>query len=151
MTVHRKRPGRVKVKGHARVQVTGLKTLSASVRGMGLSGTAGADLSARLREAGELIAGLARANASEFSSRVPGSVRVTGGRSGIYVVAGGPKGPAAYTAEIPSKHPLYGNRKHWYLGPVHPFLGPAGDEGFEAAAEIVARVIEDWAFEYGFK
>lgn len=151
MTAQRKRPSRVKVTGAGRVAVGGLRPLSGMIRGAGLAGTAGADLSRRLREAGELIAGLARANAAGFSTRVPGTVRVTGGRGGVWIRAGGPRGPAGYTAETAAWHPLFGLPGKRYQGPVHPFLAPAGDEGFEATAEIVAQVIDDWAFEHGFK
>lgn len=147
----RKPPGKVKVTGHGVVSVGGLRGLSGMVRSAGLSGTAGAELGARLKEAGELVAGIARANASEVGTRLPGSVRVRGGRTGVYIVAGGPKAPYGYTAETAARHPLFGNRDYWYQGPDHPFLGPAGDEGAEGAAEIVAQVISDWAFEYGFE
>jgi hypothetical protein len=144
--VYRKR---VRVRG-AQVSVQGLKATSRAVTGAGLGGTAGADLARRLKEAAAIIATIARANAA-FSSKIPGSVRITGGRTGVNIVAGGKKAPAGYTAETAARHPLFGNRGYWYQGPVHPFLAPAGSEGADAAARVVAGVIDDWAAEYGFK
>jgi hypothetical protein len=147
--VYRKR---VRVRG-AQVSVTNLKSLSRQVTGAGLGGTAGADLAMRLKEAGEIIAALARANFGSWSSRIPGSVRVTGGRTGVNVVAGGKKGPAAYTAELHVRHPLFGNRDYWYDpgADQKPGLAPAAEEGVDAAARVVAEVIDDWAHEYGFR
>ena len=146
--VYRKK---VRVRG-AQVQVTSLKQVSRQVTGAGLGGTAGADLAARLKEAGEIIATIARANFGTWSSRIPGSVKVTGGRTGVNVVAGGRKGPAAYTAELHVRHPLFGNRDYWYDpgADQKPGLAPAASEGLDAAARAVAGVIGDWAREYGF-
>jgi hypothetical protein len=145
--VYRKR---VRVKG-AQVQVSNLRQVSRQITGAGLGGTAGADLAARLREAGAIVASFVAANAASFSDRIPGTVKVTGGRTGVYIVAGGKKGPAAYTAETAARHPLFGNRGYWYPGPVHPFMAPAAKEGLDPAARAVAGVIDDWAREYGFK
>ena len=153
----RRRPSRVKVTGHGRVSVGGLRQVSGALRAGGLSGTAGADLSRRLKEAGEFVAVIARANAG-WSSLVPGSVKVRGGRSGVYIVAGGPKAPAAYPNEVAGvKHPVFGGpgtsrpKAPWVTNEHRPFLAPAGDEGADGAAEIVARVCDDWAIENGVR
>jgi hypothetical protein len=140
----------VRVSGR-RVQARGLRSVNRQLRASGMSGSAGGALSRRLVEAGEVIAVIARANAAQFSDRIPATVRVGGGRSGVVIRAGGPKGPAAYTAETAARHPLFGNRNYWYQGPVHPFLKPAAEEGAEPAAVIVAETISDWARGFGFR
>ena len=155
MAVHK-----VRVKGHGKVTVTGLKQTARDVRkvaalqgpnGAETGKTAAGDLALRLREAAEVVANIARSNAAEFSDRIPATVRVMGGTSRVYIRAGGPAGPAAYTAETAARHPVFGNRSVWRQGPVHPFLGPACDEGAVPFAVIVGQVLSDWAREIGFR
>lgn len=109
---------RTRIRNPPQVRVGGLRALNSGIRAGGLSGTAGADLSRRLKEAAEFVAVIARSNAAEFSTRVPGTVKVMGGRSGVIIRAGGPNGPAAYTAETAARHPLFGlPNAPWYQGP----------------------------------
>jgi hypothetical protein len=106
----------------------------------------------RLREAAEIIAEAARRISSRFSRRIPASVNVVTNTTGTYVMAGGPDAPNAYPfdpPEPPSRHPLYGNRKHWYNQPYRPFLEEAAEEAADKAAEAYAKVIDDWAKELG--
>jgi hypothetical protein len=147
----------LKIRGHGRVAVTGLKATTKAIkhaRALSGPGELGADpagdLGKRLKEAGVLIAGIARGNAG-FSTRIPASIRVGGGRSGIVVRAGSVKAPHAYAFELGKRHPLFGDRSHWYPTAHIPFLENAADAGAEAAAEIVAQVVDDWAREYGYK
>ena len=159
MPSRRRRPTRVKVPGHGHVSVGGLKHTARSVRkAAGIEGPDGTatgkeaakDLGLRLREAGEFVAAIARSNAS-WSAKVPGSVKVLGGTSGVYIRAGGPRAPAGYPNEVAGvRHPVFGHDP-WVTNENRPFLAPAGDSGADGAAEIVARVIDDWAHEYGFR
>ena len=117
----------------------------------GYEGAAGAagELGVRLLEAGVYIAGIVRANAA-WSEKIPPSVKVGGGRSGVVVRAGSRAAPNAYPNEIEGvQHPVFGHPP-WVTNKHRPFMGPAAEEGAEGAAEIVARVIEDWARDYGF-
>lgn len=152
----------VKLRGSKRpvVRAHGLRKTVKAAKGVdaldGSGGTAAADLGRRLLEAGEFIAVIARSNAS-WSDRIPGSVRVGGGRSGVVVRAGNRSAPHAYSWEIPGvQHPVFGGRDTkrpdapWVPNGTRRFLLPAADEGAGGAAEIVARVISDWAREYGF-
>jgi hypothetical protein len=102
---------------------------------------------ARLREAAEVIAVAVRAAAAKTKSkRIPASVKIIGGTSGLWVNAGGPDGseaPNAYPFEQGVRHPLFGmtgrgdakdrttpgHKGHWYPQPHIPFL----EEGAEAA------------------
>ena len=147
-------PGKVRVAGHGRVTVTGLraavrasKNVSVLAGSTSTSGGAAGDLGARLKEAGVYVAGIAKAKAS-WSQQIPPKIRVGGGRSGVIVSC---NAPPAYPNEIEGvRHPTFGHDP-WVTNEHRPFLAPAGDEGAQGAAEIVARVIDDWAAQYGFK
>jgi len=90
-----------------------------------------------LREAGEIIASDARQRAS-FSTKIPGSIKVITRAGNVRVRAGGPDAPDAVALENHGKghprHPLFGNREHWYTNNTPAFLAPA----LEANAKVVA-------------
>jgi hypothetical protein len=150
----RPNPRKVKVTGHGRVTVAGLraavrasKNVSVLAGSGSTSGGAAGDLGKRLKEAGVYVAGIAKGKAS-WSEQIPPKIRVGGGRSGVTVSC---NAPPAYPNEIAGvRHPTFGHDP-WVTNEHRPFLGPAADEGADGAAEIVARVIDDWAAEYGFK
>ena len=105
----------------------------------------------RLREAAEIIANAVRAEAARFSDRIPESIRVTGGTSRIYIVAGGPEAPSAYPNETGARHPLFavgprgtGRWKYWYQMERRPFLEEGASMGSGPAADAFAEVINDW-------
>jgi hypothetical protein len=49
--------------------------------------------------------------------------------------------PPAYPAEVRSRHPLFGNREHWYGPPGTPFLRPAADKRADDAMKAYAQKI----------
>lgn len=102
----------------------------------------------RLRAAGQVVAADARARAGAFSSRIPASVKVTGGTTMVYIVAGGDTAPNAYPFEYGKDHPVFatGDRSTWHWGktPKRPFLEEAADATAELAAEEFAQVVDDW-------
>lgn len=115
----------------------------------GLSSTAmKASVGKRLRVAGQVVAADAKGRASAFSSRIPGTVKVTGGTTMVYIVAGGEQAPNAYPFEYGKDHPVYatGDRSTWHWGktPKRPFLQEAADATAELVAEEFALVIDDW-------
>jgi hypothetical protein len=102
---------------------------------------------ARLREAAEIIAEAARGISATFSKRIPASIKIIGGASGMWITAGGPEGkiaPNAYPFEDGVRHPLFG-MNHWYPQPKRPFLEEAVTASADQAAEAFALVIDDWA------
>jgi hypothetical protein len=109
----------------------------------------------RLEAAAEIVATQAREISSKFSRRIPLSVRVkTYGNVNetTYVEAGGPEAPQAYPFDPvtpPSRHPLLGDREHWYDQPYRPFLEEAAEMAADKAAEEFAKVIDDWCDETG--
>jgi hypothetical protein len=108
------------------------------------------DETRRLEQAAEVIAEKAREISGRFSKRIPASVKFLTYKGGKVVVrAGGPTAPQAHSFDPPNnppvRHPLFGNRKHWYPQPYRPFLEEAAEAGIDHAAEVFSRVIDDWA------
>jgi len=101
-----------------------------------------------------VIAEQARTNA-HWSARIPPSITVSGGGSGVSISTGA---PPAYPNEVPGvRHPVFGGRgtsrpkAPWVTNQHRPFLAPAADERIEEAAEKFAKVLDDWAKKYGYK
>ena len=105
-------------------------------------------MAVRLREAAEIIATAVRVAAAETKSkRIPATVKIVGGTSGLWVTAGGTDGkeaPNAYAFEEGARHPLFGNTNHWYAQRHVPFLEEGADASADKAAEAFALVIDDW-------
>lgn len=101
-----------------------------------------------LVDAAEEIADGARANAS-WSTTIPGNIRTEQvDENHVNVVADA--GPA-YPAETRARHPLFGNRHHWYGPPGSRFLGPAADARAGAALAKYAKRVDVMAREAGFQ
>ena len=102
----------------------------------------------RLREAADVIADGARVLAGTWSRQIPPSIRVeSDGKVATVSSRVGPARPAEYQL----RHPLFGNRRHWYGPPGPPFLGPAADARIDAAMEKYAEKIRDVLILAGFK
>src|ERR1700756_846009 len=95
-------------------------------------------LTARLREAAQIVADDAKLRSARWSRRVPLSVRLQGGARSVTIVAGGPAAPQAYTMEgtrtgRPIAHPVYGRHDRprsswtWVKQVPRPFLLEAID------------------------
>lgn len=112
-----------------------------------------------LSEAAGLIAAEARRISGKWSTRIPGSIKVSvspDGRSAT-ITAGGPEAPAAYPAEgrsngRPVNHPVYGradrSRREWTWrawSPPRPFMVQALDATIDKAANKWAdELIRAW-------
>lgn len=78
-------------------------------------------------------------------------------RSGIgYVTAGGRGGqqaPNAAMFETPgARHPLFGDKKHWYTQPYRPFMEEGAEAGLDDAANVYADIcIQTWCKETGWR
>ncbi len=119
-------------------------------------------LTARLREAAQIVADDAKLRSARWSRRVPLSVRLMGGARSVTIVAGGPAAPQAYTMEgrrsgAPIAHPVYGRNDRprsdwtWVKQPPRPFLMEAIDSKANELLIVFSKVVEDWAKEKGFK
>jgi hypothetical protein len=100
-----------------------------------------------LAAAAEEIAGRARELAA-WSAQIPGRITVDGDEKTMTISC---DAPPAYPGETRARHPLFGNRKHWYGPPGEPFLRPAADERAGAALAKYADKVDRWCKEAGFK
>lgn len=119
---------------------------------------ADAALMRRMQQGAEVIADGARRR-SAWSERIPASVHTVTGVNEVLIVAGGPAAPHAITFEAPDapnwRHPVFGHgpRKtwHWVAQDPRRFLKPAAEEDGGLAMRVVAKVVNDWAAEAGFR
>jgi hypothetical protein len=105
----------------------------------------------RLREAAEVIATAAREISATIGSRIPATIKIAGGTTGLFIVAGGEAAPNAAPFENGSWHPVYARGPRsgwaWRRQPKKPFLEEAYAVSGEEAAEAFASVIDDWCAE----
>jgi len=139
--------------------VQGGVSASATLRSLSVSSSPEAKkaMAKRLKEAAEVVADAARST-SGFSTRIPASIRVIGGTSGVSIRAGGKIAPNAYPFETGARHPLFAPRGSarytkgpWYPQPKKPFLEEAEAIAIEPAVEAFANVIDDWLAMTGWK
>lgn len=110
------------------------------------------DETKRLQSAAEIIAREARSISSTFSKRIPLATRVVTDHDGkVSVFTSGTDAPNAAPFELPERHPLFGDKEHWYEQPHRPYMEEAGDRKADAAAEEYANVCDDWAKTLGWR
>lgn len=112
--------------------------------------TVGAVGGGELVQAAEEIADGARTNAKSWAKTgaTVASIRteqVSDKQVNIVADSG-----AAYPAETRSRHPLFGDREHWYGPPGQRFMGPAADERAGDALAKYANKIDAMCRERGF-
>jgi hypothetical protein len=108
-----------------------------------LGAVGGGDLAA----AANIIADAAKANAA-WSAQIPPRIKteVSGKTATISCDA-----PPAYPGETRARHPLFGNREHWYGPPGAPFLAPAADARAGAAMARYSQKIDRMCRAAGFQ
>ena len=108
-------------------------------------------VAARLREAAQILADAARGISGGFSKRIPASVRIMGGTTEVFIVAGGESAPNGAPFENGSWHPVFASgdrgKWHWAKQPHKPFLEEAIASAGDAAAEAFSAIIDDWCKE----
>lgn len=126
-----------------------------------LSDTSADELTAKnveyLKQAAEIIAEECRQIADVFSRRIPMSLEVKSDDRSVYILGGGPAAPNAYPFDPPTEPPVYhpvwghGPREgwHWAAQPYRPFLEEGAERAGERAADVFARIIDEWAKEIG--
>lgn len=113
----------------------------------------------KLRAGGEIVAADARRRA-DWSSRIPGSVRVRTSfqesQEKVQVIAGGSGAPHArpYEGVASSgstfRHPVYGDREVWVSQEKRPFLFPAAEAKGDEVTGLVRAALDDAAASIGF-
>lgn len=109
--------------------------------------TVGALGGGELMEAAQEIGKGAQENAS-WSASIPPSMLVEGDDKAVTISFDA--GPA-YPAETRARHPLFGNRRHWYGPPGERFLSPAADQRAGPALARYAKKIDRMCRERGFE
>lgn len=104
-----------------------------------------------LDAAANVIADEARRLAS-WSQQIAGDINVDSSGDGRTATVWTDAGPA-YPAETGARHPLWGNRKHWYVPAAQqkPFLGPAADAKASDAMDRYAQKFERQLKKTGFE
>jgi hypothetical protein len=109
---------------------------------------------ASVMAAAELFAAKARANASNFSTRIPPATTAEPyGEQEAQIVTDGTAAPNAAPFEFGERHPLFGDRAHWYKQQTRAYMNRAArDPGtIGAAADIYGTAeAELLSKEYGY-
>lgn len=104
--------------------------------------------------AAEIYADQAKRNAARYSRRIPAATHVEGSAEQVaYVVTDGNAAPNAAPFEFGERHPLFGNRGHWYKQPTRAYMSNAANSKTTqaAAAEAYATAeVQLLAAEYGY-
>jgi hypothetical protein len=131
-------------------RVPRVRTGAATFRTTALAIGAGASGDSDLHAAAMIIADDASDRAMRWAKTgsVPASRSVDGDEQmqTITFSAG-----AAYPAEMRAKHPLFGDRRHWYGPPGEPFLLPALEARADDATERYAQVTDKIAMDNGWE
>ncbi len=104
-------------------------------------------------EAAGVLAREAKANAARFSKRIPAATYVDGvSESQAQIITDGGAAPNAAPFEFGERHPLFGDRDHWYKQPTRPYMnqaatGPAVDEAADVYGDLEATLL---AQEFGY-
>jgi hypothetical protein len=105
-------------------------------------------LATRIKNAAIILRDAARGFAS-WSRHIPEriDIQMRDDADGAYIIA---TGGQARAYELNLRHPLnYPGQKGWGNTPWRPFLSRAVDSQGDAAADEVARVVDDWLDEWG--
>ena len=159
MTVHRSRAVGASASGDfVQIDYSGVSEL---VRAFGrLPAATQTRLKAAVREAANLVADQAKANAS-FSSWIPGAITVQtplSAKTQAVVRVVSSKAPTPDHEALPRlmefgtpffRHPVFGNTDAWVSQPGHPFLFPAVAEKADEARADIAEAVRAAAAEVG--
>jgi hypothetical protein len=137
-----------------RVNVEGIEQLADGLRRAAIN--VEERVRAQLLKNGERTAEVAAANASEHSKSIPPTVKALPTESGAIVSAGDGSSPLPSLMEKGSefkpnpalwRHPLFGDREHWYGQKTHPYLLPAVVETRAENDAAIATALGDLARE----
>lgn len=103
----------------------------------------------RLVQAANELADGIRQVSSTFSRKIPESVDVRpAGEDLVFVVADAPN---ADPIENGKRHPLFGDREHWYKMKKIPFMEQGVKYSIDDAAEVYGKTVDDWLHEVGWE
>lgn len=133
------------------VDVSDLRSLAAAFR----AGPASLQrhMQTRMRDVGGIVADQAGVN-SDWSTRIPESIKVRVSGLNITVSAGNDAAPHAAPYEHQGQpgtfmHPVFGNRSVWVQEAARPFLAPALDERTPDVVAGISDAVDDTLAEIG--
>ncbi len=101
--------------------------------------------------AGEEFAKAARAISAGFSRRIPAATGVFGDVAGVAVVTDGAVAPNAAPFEFAERHPLFGDREHWYPQPHRPYMDEAAVAAYGAGLNEYAKILDPMTDRAGYR
>jgi hypothetical protein len=109
---------------------------------------------ARMLSAGRIIGRAAAALAAPWSRQIPPTIKVKATSSTATISSG--VGPSYPNEVIRVRHPVFGPtlrnpRPGWVTNPHRPFLVPAAEAKADDAAKEIAKTIDDYCHDRGFK
>ena len=114
-------------------------------------------LRVRLRAAAGVVVADARARA-DWSRRIPGAISASVANRGVGIRVAATRAPHGPRFELGSagsprvvRHPLFGDRRHWFETPVRRFLAPAIDARRADVFRQTEAAVDDAAREVGFR
>lgn len=120
----------------------------------GFAPSGSGDVRESVLKAAEVFLVQARKNAMRFSTRIAPATHVTGlGEHQAMLVTDGTAAPNAAPFEFGERHPLYGNRRHWYKQRTRAYMSRAASNktAISKAADIYAEAEKTLlAEEYGY-
>lgn len=108
------------------------------------------ELRPRMRAAGSQVRAGIQSAAGEFSSRIPGAVRMTTSfaskTGGVRIYVDSKAAPHARPIENLGRagtfrHPLWGDREHWVSQQAHPFFFPTVKRSAPRVRSLVADAV----------
>jgi hypothetical protein len=108
------------------------------------------DVKRHLIEAAQRVADEAKSIAGKWSKTIPAATRVVSDAKGVAVVTDGKAAPAARPNEFGLRHPLFGNREHWYRIPFRPYLLEARDRKMDEIQAAGVRALQDMTARKGY-
>ena len=108
------------------------------------------ELRTRLENAAKRVCDEAKSVAATFSRRIPAATSVQSNSRQVSVVTDVTLAPNAPAFEYGERHPLFGNRDHWYKQPTRAYMTIAVSRKANAAMDEIANVVDDYAKKEGF-
>jgi len=109
------------------------------------------------RGEGQAIIAEARANAAQWSTRIPDAIRLSVLKTGVMIRVSGKKAPHARpyegigTRRQTFRHPVFGDREHWVEQNTRPFLMPAVRNHAREVRSEVVRTIDQVLRLHGYR
>lgn len=131
--------------GTITIRVEGLRELRADLKRV--DATLPRELNKQLKRSAEPVRALAAARAPHRSGALARSIKIRTSGSKLFLSS---KLPYAKTVHFGGRHPLFGNKDHWFSNPRRPFLQEAINARADSVERDLADTVEDLMRSAGF-